>query len=173
VIVTAERQRAERAVRRSVRVAANDRHAGLGDAQLRADDVDDALVLVAEGVDPQAELRGVVAQRVDLEPRDRVGDRRRDVERRRVVVLGTQREVGPPHRTPGEPQPVERLGARDLVHQMQVDEQQVRLTRRGRHHMVVPDLLRKSSAHELPRPRRLGWPAPRPTIPVWGLLPAK
>ena len=39
----AERQRAERAVRRGVAVAADDRHAGLRVALLRADDVDDAL----------------------------------------------------------------------------------------------------------------------------------
>ena len=40
----AERQRAEGAMRRGVRVAADDRHARLGQAELRADDVDDALV---------------------------------------------------------------------------------------------------------------------------------
>ena len=39
----AEGQRAERAVRRGVAVAADDRHAGLRVALLGADDVDDAL----------------------------------------------------------------------------------------------------------------------------------
>ncbi len=39
----AERQRAERAVRRRVAVAADDRHARLGQPLLRADDVDDSL----------------------------------------------------------------------------------------------------------------------------------
>ena len=39
----AEGKRAERAVGRRVRVAAHDRHARLGQAQLRTDDVDDAL----------------------------------------------------------------------------------------------------------------------------------
>ena len=42
----AVRERAERAVRRGVRVAADDRHAGQRRALLRADDVDDALAPV-------------------------------------------------------------------------------------------------------------------------------
>ena len=52
----AERERAERAVGRGVRVAADDRHARLGDAQLRADHVDDALARGADRVDRHAEL---------------------------------------------------------------------------------------------------------------------
>ena len=44
----AERQGAEGAVRGGVRVAADHRHAGLGQPQLRADDVHDALLDVAE-----------------------------------------------------------------------------------------------------------------------------
>src|SRR3546814_14147855 len=39
----AEGERAERTVRRGVAVAADDRHAGLGQPLLRPDDVDDAL----------------------------------------------------------------------------------------------------------------------------------
>ena len=62
----AERQRAERAVGGGVRVAADDRHARLGQAQLRADHVDDALLGAAQGVDRHAELGGVRAQCVDL-----------------------------------------------------------------------------------------------------------
>ena len=44
----AEGDRAEGAVGRGVRVAAGDRGAGLGDALLRADDVDDALLAGGE-----------------------------------------------------------------------------------------------------------------------------
>ncbi len=50
------------------RVAAHDGHAGLGQAQLRADDVHDALLDVAQRVQPDAELRGVAAQCLDLRP---------------------------------------------------------------------------------------------------------
>ena len=63
----AERDGAERAVRGRVGVAAHDRHARLGEAELRADDVHDALVEVAHRVDPDAELLGVAAQRLDLQ----------------------------------------------------------------------------------------------------------
>ena len=72
----AERQRAERAVGGGVAVAADDRHARLGEPELRADHVHDALVDAAERV--QRDRRGSAQLR--LEPRDllrgqRVGDR--------------------------------------------------------------------------------------------------
>ncbi len=51
-----ERERAERAVRGGVRVAAHDRHARLGDAQLGADHVHDPLAVRAQRVDGHAEL---------------------------------------------------------------------------------------------------------------------
>ena len=57
----AEGQRAQRAVRRGVAVAAHQGHAGLADALLRADDMDDALTLVAEIEQGDAALRCVVA----------------------------------------------------------------------------------------------------------------
>ena len=50
----AESQRTQGAVRRRVAVAADDRHAGLGQALLRPDDVDDAL---AEVVDAEVRAR--------------------------------------------------------------------------------------------------------------------
>src|SRR5205807_10255841 len=52
----AERERAERTVRRGVAVAADDRHPGLRDAELGADHVDDALPAAAGGVEPDPEL---------------------------------------------------------------------------------------------------------------------
>ena len=94
------------------RVAADDRHAGLGQAELRADDVHDALLDVAERVQPDAELLGVAAQRLDLGAADRVGDRLVPVERRDVVVLGGEGEVGAAYRAAGEAQAVEGLRAR-------------------------------------------------------------
>ena len=80
------------------RVAADDRHAGLGEPELRADDVDDALVEVAERVQADAELLGVAAQRLDLGAADRVVDRLVPVEGRDVVVLGREGEVGAAYR---------------------------------------------------------------------------
>ena len=105
----AERQGTEGSVRRGVGVAADDRHAGLREPELRADDVDDALVEVAERMQAYAELRGVATQRLDLGPADGVLDRLVPVERRDVVVLGGDREVGTSYGAPGQPQTVEGL----------------------------------------------------------------
>ena len=61
-----EGHRAERAVRRGVAVAADDRHTRLRQAQLRPDHVHDALFGVAHRVELDAELGTVAAQRLDL-----------------------------------------------------------------------------------------------------------
>ena len=56
----AEGERAERAVRGGVAVAADDGHARLGEPEFRADDVDDALVRAVQAVQRDAELAAVV-----------------------------------------------------------------------------------------------------------------
>ncbi len=58
--------RAERTVGGGVAVAADDRHARLGQPQLRADDVHDALIAVAHLMQPNTELGAVAPQRLDL-----------------------------------------------------------------------------------------------------------
>jgi hypothetical protein len=75
-------QRAEGAVGRGVRVAADDGHARLGDAQLRADDVHDALIARVHVVELDAEVGAVLAQRGDLLGRNLIDD----VERPSMVV---------------------------------------------------------------------------------------
>ena len=148
----AERDRAERAVGARVAVAADDRHPRLGEAELRADHVHDALVEVAERVQPDAELLAVPAQRLDLGARDRVRDRLVPVEGGDVVVLGRQGEVGSAYGPAGEAESLERLRARDLVDEVEVDVEQVGLTGHRPHHVLVPDLLRQrpgqSPAHD-------------------------
>ncbi len=62
----AVRERAERAVRRGVAVTADDGRAGQREALLGADDVDDALPRVELVVVLDAEMRGVVGERLDL-----------------------------------------------------------------------------------------------------------
>jgi len=59
----AERHCTERAVRRSVAVAARDRHARLSETQLRPDHVDDALVLAADVVEGNPVLGAVALER--------------------------------------------------------------------------------------------------------------
>ena len=144
----AEGEGAEGAVGGGVRVAADDRHARLGQAQLRAHDVDDALLGVAEGVQGHAELGAVLAQGPHLEGGDGVGDRPVDVGRGDVVVLGPDGQLRTAHGAPGEAEALERLGARDLVDEVQVDVEQVGLPVARTDHVVIPDLLNQSSRHE-------------------------
>ena len=59
-------QRTERAVRRGVAVAAHDGHAGLRQALLGADDVDDAPVRVAHAEELDAELLAVLGEHLHL-----------------------------------------------------------------------------------------------------------
>ena len=111
------------------------------------DDVHDALVAVAEGVQRHPELGAVAPQRVHLDPRHRVRDRQLDVHRRDVVVLGRQGQVRPAHRAAGQPQPVERLRTGDLVHEVQIDVEQVRLALGPAYDVGLPDLLGQRSRH--------------------------
>jgi hypothetical protein len=110
--------------------------------------VHDALLGVVHRVERHAELGAVLAQRLDLGARHRVGDGQLDVGGRDVVVLGGQRQVGAPDRAAGQPQPVERLRAGDLVHQVQVDVEQVGFVAlTGAHQVPVPDLLGQRASH--------------------------
>ena len=82
-----EREGPERAVRGGVAVAADDRHPGLGQAELGPDDVDDALVRAADPVERDPELVAVRRQLVDL-------GRGHLVEDRQVARMGRDRVVG-------------------------------------------------------------------------------
>ena len=96
--------------------------------ELRPDDVDDALALGAERVDGDPELRAVGLQRLDLHAAELLADlgRRRRAVRRDVVVGGGERAVRAGGPCAGEAEAVEGLRARDLVHQVQVDEDEAR-----------------------------------------------
>ncbi|MEY9486030.1 hypothetical protein RKD26_001824 [Streptomyces calvus] len=146
----AEGQAAEGAVRGGVGVAADHRHAGLGEAQLRADDVHDALLDVAQRVQPDAELGAVLAQRLQLDPGDRVGDGLVDVEGGGVVVLGRDGEVEAAHGAAALAEAVEGLRAGHLVQQVQIDEEEVGLALGAPDDVVVPDLLRECPTHRFP-----------------------
>ncbi len=106
----AESQRAERAVRGGVRVAADDRHAGLGDAEFRTDDVDDALLAAVDVVEFDAEVRAVFAQRGNLCRGDLVDDVKAAFNRRgNVVVHGRDAAIGAAHLASGESKALEGL----------------------------------------------------------------
>ena len=143
-----EGQCAEGTVRGGVGVAAHDRHAGLGEAQLGADDVNDALIGVAQGVQAHAELLGILAQRVDLRAARDVCNGLVNVDGRRVVILRRDRQIGAANLASGQAQALEGLGTRDLMHQVEVDVQQVgRAVLTLGDDVVAPHLFGHRSAH--------------------------
>ena len=148
----AEGQRSERAVRRRVGVAAHDGHPRQGASLLRADHMDDALTRIAHRVQRDVELGRVGPQHLDLAGRDRVGDGLVDVGRGHVVVLGRHRQVGPADAALADPEPVEGLWAGDLVHQVEIDVEQVGLARRLVHDVAIPHLLRQGEPGHRRRP---------------------
>ena len=150
----AEGQRAEGAVGRRVRVAADDRHARLGHPELGADDVDDALVLVPAREQGDAELAAVLLERLELAARHRVAHRRRDRLGGHVVVGRGQRPVRSAHGAAVHPQALEGLRARHLVHEVQVDVEQGRLALGRRDDVLVPDLLEEGAPGHLSAARR-------------------
>jgi hypothetical protein len=140
-----ERKRPEGAVRRGVAVAADDRHAGLRDPELRADDVDDALPAAAGRVEGDAELLAVSPQSVELGPRERVADR--PLLGGDVVVHRRDGEVGAPHAATCQPQALEGLRRGHLVDEVQIHVEQSRLARRLRHDMALPDAVEQRFRH--------------------------
>ena len=98
---------------------------------------------------PDAELCTVAAQRLNLCAGHRVGDRQLDSDGRHVVVLGGDGEVGPANLPPSQAQAVEGLRAGDLVHQVQVDIENVGFTLGPVDDVCVPHLLGKGRAHDL------------------------
>ena len=130
-----------------MRVAAHYRHARLGNTQLRTHGVHDALLRVTHRVQAHPKLGAVVPQRGHLGPRRLIGNlaerARGDAPRGHVVILRGQVQLGVPQRAAGEPQPIERLRAGDLVEELEVDVQKVRFARSaGAHDVVAPHLLR-------------------------------
>ena len=104
-----EGERAEGAVGRGVAVAADDRQPGLGEPELGADHVHDPLAVGAERVERDPELLAVSLQRLDLDPRELVGDQprgRRAVGGHVVVggrdVLSGRRTLRPSSRRPSK-----------------------------------------------------------------------
>src|SRR5208283_258893 len=70
----AERERAERAMRSSVAVAANDRHPRLREAKLRPDHMHDSLLARSDVEQLEAKFRAIPPQRFDLQLRIEIRD---------------------------------------------------------------------------------------------------
>ncbi len=132
-------------------VAADNRHAGLGQPELRPDDMHDALVDAAQRVQHDAVLGAVLPQSGDLRGRQRVRDRPGpgDVQADggNVMVHRGDRQVGPPYLAAGQVKALERLGRGDLVHQVQVNVEERWLAVRAGHDVAVPDLVKEACSH--------------------------
>ena len=81
--------------------------------------------------------------------RDRVRHRLVDVLGRHVVVHRGDGEIGPADGASGQAEPVEGLGRRDLVDQVQVDVEEVGLALAVPHDVALPHLLGERSGHGL------------------------
>jgi hypothetical protein len=136
-----EREGAERAVRARVGVAAHDRHAGLGQAQLGPDDMDDALSRVADPVQRDPEFGAVGLELVDLGRRHLIEERQAAVGRRDRMVSGSDGLARSADADPSGTQPGERLRAGDFVDQMEVDGEDGGSARILGHDVVGPDLV--------------------------------
>lgn len=103
----AEGQRPQRAMRRGMAVAADERRARQGEALFRPHDMDDALRRRGRVDIVYAKLGCVAAKRVELLRAFRVGDRQQIAVRvlarrgRQVVIGDGERQLGPPHLAPG------------------------------------------------------------------------
>jgi hypothetical protein len=146
----AERERGERAVGRRMAVAAHDRHAGLREALLGTDHVHDPLPRVTHRVAADSELPAVACEHVHLLRRDRVLEWLVETRGGHVVVHRRDRQVRSTDAAPRQPEPVERLGRGDLVHEVEIDEQEIGFAGGRAHDVLVPHLLRQGAAHGAP-----------------------
>src|SRR5260370_33607760 len=124
-----KRQSAERAVSRGMAVAADDGHARLSQAELGANDMNDALFGGAEVKKLQTELQAVVSHRLDLLRRVFIGNRAAAIGGRHVVVHGRESSRRVSDFAAGLAEPFEGLRRGDLVNQVEVYIDEVRLTR--------------------------------------------
>jgi hypothetical protein len=116
-----ERQRTEGAVGARVRVAAHDRHAGLGETQLRPDHVDDPLAGVTDAVERDPEFRAVRLELADLRRGELVEDRQARGRRGDRMVGRGDGLAGPADAQSARAQTREGLRAGDLVDEVEVD----------------------------------------------------
>ena len=145
----AERQRAQRAVRRRVAVPADQRRARQREAQFGADDMDDALLGRGRIDIIDAEFGGVALKRGELRRTFGIGDRdpfsrRIDARGGRQIVIGHgQRQIRPPHLAPGGAEPLERLWARHFMDEVAIDVDQAGAIVAPFDDVRVPDLFVK------------------------------
>src|SRR5207247_4287046 len=117
----------------------------LREPQLRTDYVDDALAPAAGHVERYAELFAVPGERRELLLGEWI--HRGVVTGRDVVIHRREGQVGTPHRAAGQPERLERLGRGDLVHEVQIDVEEVGQALCAARDMALPDLVEERQPH--------------------------
>ena len=139
-------QRAEGAVGRGVRVAADHGHARQGRALLRTDHVDDALANVVHLEFEDAEVIAVLVQGLDLDARHFVGNGREaalalDLGGRHVVVRGGDVGIDAPRLAAGQAQAFESLRRGHFVKDVTVDVDERRTIVTALHLVHFPEFV--------------------------------
>ena len=143
----AEGERAERAVRRGVAVAAGDRHARLRQSELRPDHVHDPLVVAVERPQRNARFAAVALERRGHLLGHQIEEGALPRAGRHDVVDGPERAVRIRDLPSMLPEHVEGLRRRHFVDEVEADEQ-LRLSARQLPHGVrVPHLLKQCLGH--------------------------
>ena len=125
-------------------IAADDGHARQRGAKLGADDVHDALAHIEHRDVGHAELGDVPLQGLDLDAALLFLDAQAAVGGGDVMVRYRERRVRAAHRAARQPQPLERLRAGHLMHEMAVDVEHAGAIRQPLDDMAVPDLVEQS-----------------------------
>src|SRR5262245_21584731 len=108
---------------RGVTVAASDRHPRLRQSQLGTDHVNDPLAIIIKAGKADTEVAAVALQRRDHVLRNDIEKGALALQRRDDVIDSREGAVRPSDFPAALAQSVERLRARDFMHQMQANEE--------------------------------------------------
>jgi hypothetical protein len=139
----AKRKRTKRTVSARVTVAANDRHAGLSQAKLWSNDVNDALFRRVNIEELNAKFFAVSPQCFDLLRRGRVSDRETAIGSGDVVIDSAESKIRASYFAACLAQTIKRLRRRHLVNEVQIDVKERRLTTHFTNNVRLPKLVEK------------------------------
>jgi hypothetical protein len=141
----AESERAESTVSRGVAVSTDDGHAGLGDAEFRADYVDNSLLWRIDIEEFDTEFNAITSQHFHLLGGDLVEDRQVAGCSGNVMVDGRDGVPRLADLTAGNAQALKRLRRRDLVDEVEVDVKKRWLIGGFADYVRVPEFFEKSA----------------------------
>ena len=141
-------ERGESAMGRGVAIAADDGEAGKGDPELRADDVDDALLFMAVAEERNTELFAILGKGGELFTAEG-GFIDRSAVGGDVVVDGGEGEIGPADFSIVLAQAVERLGAGHFVDQVAIDVEEGAAAGQVGDDVAIPNLIEEGGRHLL------------------------